>query len=354
MSKLKTIRWGVAGTGAIARQFASDIQYAENAALAAVCSRDAAKARDFASPYSDVAAYGSLNEMIGSQSVDAVYIATPNMVHHIQTLECIAAGMPVMVEKPLTTRLDEALEIRSAARRTGIFVMEAMWSRYLPAIKAARTALRNGVIGNIRRLDAEIAWQHAYSPTNRLFDPSQGGGSLHDLGVYPVSLARFFLGEPDQVEGFWRAAPSGVDMSASLRMQFGRIQAEVSCGFDRAGSNRMIIEGDNGVLVLGPLFIKADGYGVYSSSRLADLTQSGDMLAGRIRRKLFRRIPLPGTAWHDFRFEGSGLQFEIEAASNAIRNGLSEEPDNQLDDTIATLRIVDQVLSSPPAGDWKS
>lgn len=352
MTQLKTIRWGIAGTGAIARQFAADMRFAENATLGAVCSRDPSKAEDFAGQHADVTAYGSLTAMIGSGKIDAVYIATPNMVHRAQALECIAARLPVMIEKPITASLDEALEIRTAARSSGTFVMEAMWSRYLPAIKAARAALADGAIGTIRKFEAEIAWKHAHDPNSRFFDPAQGGGSLYDLGVYPVSLARFFLGEPDEVEGSWTAAPSGVDMAATLRMRFGGIEAHIACGFDRNGSNRMIIEGDTGVLVLGPLFIKAFGYGVYRSRRVADFLQPGER-AGGIGRKLLQRMPLPGAARHDLRFEGSGLQFEIEAASDAIRRGLGEEPDNTLDDTIAALRIINTVLKSPPSGAWK-
>lgn len=353
MTERKTIRWGIAGTGAIARQFAGDIRHARGAALAAVCSRDRERAEDFAGRHSGVTAYGSLDAMLASGRVDAVYIATPNMVHHAQTLQCIAARVPVLVEKPMVTRLDEALEIRAAAAGADVFVMEGLWSRYLPATRAARTALAGGVIGTIRRLEADIAWKQAYDPQSRFFDSAQGGGALHDLGIYPVSLARFFLGEPDHVEGTWTAAPSGVDMAASLRMRFGAAEALISCGLDREGSNRMVIEGDRGVLVLDAPFIKAGGYSVHASRRLANLAHPGNKLAARIARGLVRRMPLPGIAWHGFPFEGSGLQFEIEAASDAIRRGLGEEPDNRLDDTIAALRIIDQVLSSPPSGEWK-
>lgn len=353
MTEITTVRWGIAGTGTIARQFAGDLQHVRNAVLGAVCSRDEARAQDFASRHPDVAAFGSLTGMIDSRAVDAVYVATPNMVHHAQTLECIAAGMPVLIEKPITARLDEALAIQAAAQGSGTFVMEAMWSRYLPAIKAARTALASGMIGQIRRLEADIAWRHDYDPSGRFFDPAQGGGSLYDLGIYPISLARGFLGEPDEVDGSWTRAPSGVDMSAKLRLRFGSVQAEIRCGFDHLGSNRMVIEGDKGALVLGPPFIKAGGFGVYRSRRLADLVHPGDTRAGRIRRKLFRLVPVPGVQRHDLPFEGSGLQFEIEAASDAIRRGLSQEPDNRLDDSIATQRIIDSVLSSPPSGNWQ-
>ncbi|AKH99317.1 putative dehydrogenase [Hoeflea sp. IMCC20628] len=352
MTERKTIRWGIVGTGTIARQFAGDIVYADNATLTAVCSRDPAKAREIFSRHSGITAFDSLGAMFASGSIDALYVATPNNGHHSQALESIAAGIPVLVEKPFTADLEQALEIQSAATASGVFVMEAMWSRYLPAIIAVRSALRNGVIGNIRQLEADIAWKQDYVPRSRFYDKSKGGGALYDLGIYPISLARYFLGDPDHVDASWQTMPSGADSSAAVTMRFGKTEARFTCGFDRNGSNRMVIEGDKGVLVIGPLFIKADGFSVYPSRLMADLIQpGGGSLDARIRRKLFRQLPLPGTVRHHYGFEGSGLQFEIEAASEAILRGLSEQPDNTLDDTICALRIIDGILARPPKVD---
>lgn len=349
MKDLKTIRWGIVGTGHIARQFASDISLAKATRLTAVAARDQTKADSFAASLSGVTGFGSIEAMIHTGLVDAIYIATPNTVHHAQALECIAKGTPVLVEKPLAASLADATAIKSAASAAGVFAMEALWSRYLPAIQAARQAVRSGAIGKLKRFEADLGWKLEYDPHSRFFNRTLGGGVLHDLGVYPISMARFFLGEPDHVEGSWQAAPSGVDISARLRLRFAGTEALITCAFDRDGSNRLTIEGDRGVIVLGPLFIKADCFAVYPSRLFADLAQpGGNSVSQRIRRKLFRHLPLPRVTHHPHPFEGNGLQFEIEAASNAIRLGQLEQSDNKLSDTLATLRIIDDILNLPP------
>lgn len=349
MTKTDTIRWGIAGTGHIAQQFAGDMRLAQGTRLAAVASRSADTAQTFADRFDGVAGFASLDEMIASNLIDAVYIATPNTAHHAQTLACISARMPVLVEKPLTANLAQALEIQSAARTAGSFVMEAMWSRYLPAIKAARAAIHDGAIGRVQRLEADLGWTVPFDPQSRFFDKAQGGGVLHDLGVYPLSLARYFLGEPDHVEGSWRAAPTGVDMSARLDLRFADSKARISCSFERQGTNQIIIAGEKGVMVLGPLFIKADQFTIFASRALSDFVHpGGDGLKPRFCRKLFRHLPLPGVARHSYRFKGTGMQFEIEAASSAIRDGRLEDPRNTLDDTLAVLQMIDQVLSQSP------
>ncbi|WP_422371260.1 Gfo/Idh/MocA family protein [Hoeflea sp.] len=349
MTKPETIRWGISGTGRIARQFAADIDHAANARLTAVAGRSADKVEAFAGSLAGVAGFPSLEDMITSGSVDAVYVATSNHVHLDQTLACIRARMPVLVEKPLTASLKEALEIRAAARSSGTFVMEAMWARYLPALTAARSAIKAGAIGKVRRLEADIAWNVPYDPANRLFDKNQGGGALHDIGVYPLSLTRFLLGSPGSVEGRWHAAPSGVDMGARIVLNYPGAECVVTCGFDRDGNNQLVIKGDDGVLVLGPLFINANGFAICKSGSVASLAvPGGSSMQARVRRRLFRQMPLPGLAHHPHRFQGSGLQFEIEAASKAILSGLREEPDNTLDDTIAVLETIDAVLARAP------
>lgn len=349
----KIIRWGISATGHIADCFARDIWLVSGATLGGVTSRTPEKAQDFAKRYPGTTPFASLAEMAASRNIDAIYIASPHSAHLAQARIAIAALKPVLIEKPLAASFDQAEDLAKAAQGASVFAMEAMWSRFLPTMQLAREKIHAGALGNIRKLTAELAWQRPYDAQSRFFDPAAGGGALLDLGVYPVSLARFFLGEPKTIGGNWISAPTGVDISADISLEFGNALAEISCGFDRNGDNRLVIEGDRKTLVLGLPFIGATRMGIYSNRWLADAAfPGGDGLAARIARKLSTKLPIPGARrWH-LPFEGKGLQYEIEFASNAIRKGTSQAPDCTLADSLATLKIIHLILAKPPIAQW--
>jgi len=345
----KIIRWGISATGYIADCFAHDIRLVSNATLGGVASRTQAKARNFAKRYPGATPFPSLAEMVTSPHIDAIYIASPHSSHLEQAQIAIAASKPVLIEKPLAANLQEVETLVSAAQQADVFAMEAMWSRFLPTMQLARDKIHAGALGTVRKLDAELAWHRPYDAQSRFFNPAAGGGALLDLGVYPVSLARFFLGEPKTVDGSWAAGPNGVDIRANISLDFADAPAEISCGFDRNGDNRLVIEGDRKTMVLGLPFIGATRMGIYPNRWLADTAfPGGDRIAARITRKLASKIPIPGAnRWH-LPFDGKGLQYEIKFASDAISNGLKQTPDCTLADSLATLKIIHQILEKPP------
>lgn len=353
-TKSSTIRWGISATGGIAHAFARDIQWAKGASLAGVTSRDPAKAMAFAKEHPGIETFDTLEAMAASDHVDAIYVASPHSVHLDQALVALKAGKPVLVEKPITSSSRAAKKLSEASFNARTFAMEAMWTRYLPAVQTARKLIGTGRIGTVRTIRCELAWHRPYDPQNRFFDPAKGGGALLDLGVYPVSLACFFLGEPDRIEGNWTEAPTGVDVSAEITLGFGDATAELSCGFDRNGDNRFVIEGDKGTLVLGMPFIGARILGRYGSPTMADLAfPGGERFGSRFRRKIGAKLPLPGAKRKVFPVPGTGLSCEIEAASRAIRDGRMEEPDNTMSDSIMVLEIVETVLAEEPKESWK-
>lgn len=348
------IRWGISATGGIAHAFARDIQWAKGAALAGITSRDPAKAKSFAAEHPGIEAFDTLAAMAASDQVDAIYVASPHSAHLDQALVALEARKPVLVEKPITSSSKTAKKLSEASFNARTFAMEGMWTRYLPAVQTARRIIKTGHIGAVRSIRSELAWGRPYDPENRFFDPRKGGGALLDLGVYPISLACFFLGEPDSIEGSWTEAPTGVDVAAELTLGFGEAKAELSCGFDRHGDNRFVIEGEKGTLVLGMPFIGARILGRYGSPTMAELAfPGGEGFGSRFRRKIGAKLPLPGARRKVFPVPGTGLSCEIEAASNAIREGRMEEPDNTLTDSIMVLEIVETILAEEPKEIWK-
>ena len=348
MNQTAPIRWGIVGTGTIASQFARDIAHAPSARLTAVASRQRASAEAFARDNGQLRPFDSLSAMLTSGSIDALYVATPNEAHETAASAAIDAGIPMLVEKPLAADAGTARRIVENARNAGVFLMEGQWSRHLPAMQQARRMLRDGMIGRLKHIQAEIGWPLAYDPQSR-FWRKDGGGVLKDLGVYPLSLCRFLAGPWNRIEGTVERAPSGADRSAVLELVFpAGVTASLRAGFDRDYGNRLVLEGDAGVMVLGPLFIAASSIGHYRSRSLADrLHPGGSGLAARLTRKISGKIPMPGARVMHYPCPAGGLQFEIEAASKAILQGLSEEPETPLDDTVAVLEAIDTILEMP-------
>lgn len=341
-SAAQSVAWGVVSTGTIAAHFAEDLKRVGNARLVAVCSRDRAKAEAFAATHDAARAYGSLMDLLADPEIEAVYVASPNHMHAQTARLALAAGKAVLVEKPLATTAADAEALAALARNKGLFLMEGLWTRFLPAMDLVRAKIAEGAIGAVTSIGGELCFRHAYDPANRFFDPKSGGGVLLDLGVYAVSLVRHILGEPKSVRSTLKTAPTGADIRATLSFIYenGR-RADMLVSFEEDGANLMVIEGTKGRLVLQPPFIGArmvlETHGGFAP--LA--TWPGNGVIARAVRKIARSRDLPGITRHDCDFPGYGLQFEIAAASAAIRAGETGHPLCPMEDTIATLRIID-------------
>ncbi|MCE2574098.1 Gfo/Idh/MocA family protein [Komagataeibacter sp. FNDCR2] len=346
-SGCSSVRWGIVGTGTIATRFAEDIKYVAGARLGGVSSRSLERATRFCAQYGGIA-YEEYKSLINDENIDAVYIASPNMSHFQIAWDAIAANKSVLVEKPLVTTSEEAKRLCAFATERKVFLMEGVWTRFLPAIVFVKDALCAGAIGELRRVRGELAFRHAYTPDNRFFDPAKGGGSLLDLGLYLVSLSLFLLGHPDTVHGKWRGAPTGVDMAADIELSFGGIPAFLRCGFDRTGGNLFRIEGSRGSLFLLSPFIGARC--VLESgpivAKFIDMLCMNSVTA-RVFSKLARKIPIPGIKRYDFDFQGYGLQFEIEAATKAIKSGHMEVSFAPLSESIETIHILEKIRCLP-------
>lgn len=259
-----TIRWGILGAGGIARAFTSDLRGA-GLPVTAVGSRDADRARTFAADtgLQGVAAHGSYEDLVADESVDAVYVATPHPFHAENALLAIAAGKHVLVEKSFTVTADEARRVVEAGRASGVAVLEAMWTRYLPQSVRLRELVRGGAIGDVRLLTAQHLQALPTDPRHRINDPALGGGALLDLGVYPVSFAHDLLGVPTEVRGSAVLSDQGVDARIAGQLSYASgATAQLYAALDTAGDDVAVLHGTEGRVEVDATFYAPGGFTV--------------------------------------------------------------------------------------------
>ena len=215
------IRWGIVGPGRIADSVLPDFAHVPDARPVAVASRSQERADAFAARHGLERAHGSYEAILADPEVDVLYVATPHPQHHAVALAALRAGKALLVEKSFTATTAGAQEVVDLARETGVFVMEAMWTRFQPAVVALRELIADGAIGEVRSVQADLGVTREYDPADRLFDLALGGGALLDLGVYVVSFAQMLLGTPERVVAAGSLFPSGADAEASLLFDYG-------------------------------------------------------------------------------------------------------------------------------------
>ena len=316
---MERVRWGIVGTGRMASTIAAEIAALREHGidLIAVASRDADRAREFATRFGarqwvgDPAGFATL-------PLDAVYVATPHVQHAEQMLASLRAGQAVLCEKPFTLNAAQAEEVVNAAIESRVFAMEAMWTRFLPAVVALRELLAAGAIGPVRMITGGGAFIPDGSQPGYLLDPALGGGVLLDAGVYLVSLASMILGTPTSVLAQGVIGATGVDEQVSMLMSYpGGAQAQVYVSMRARRSPDLEILGETGrIRIAAPVF------------RPARLT-----LWSRDGTESVRDYPIDGT----------GYGYQIHAVSAALRRGERECAAMPLAESLSIMRTLDEV-----------
>ena len=247
----RPIQWGILGTGAIAHRFAEDFVHVKGGKLWASGSRSSERAQAFGNRFRVPYRYGSYHALTEDPRVDAVYIATPASEHKAGIELCLRAGKAVLCEKPLTVKRQEAEDVIILARRSGIFLMESMWTRFLPLLARLRELLARNVIGDIRHVMAETATDVPFDPESRVFNPELGGGALLQKGVYLLSLTSMILGSPIRMKSLSTIAKSGVDEGTGMLLEYsnGRM-ATLWCSVGVRGQRRAVIAGTQGQIIV--------------------------------------------------------------------------------------------------------
>ncbi|MEE4178682.1 MAG: Gfo/Idh/MocA family oxidoreductase [Bacteroides sp.] len=223
------VRWGIIGPGNIARKFAEDLMLVEGAVLQGVASRDAGKARQFAETFGAVSSYGSYEALVKDPEVDIVYVATPHVFHYPHAMLCLQYGKAVLCEKPFGMNAREVEGMLAEAKARDLFIMEAFWTRFIPGIIRMQEIIQSGAIGEIEYIRSDFGFLGDPDPQKRVYNKSLGGGSMMDIGIYPVYLALLLLGVPDKIQAIARLAHTGVDSLCAML-------------FDYAGGPKAILE----------------------------------------------------------------------------------------------------------------
>lgn len=333
---MSTFHFAILGLGNIARKFAHDIAIIPDAKLVAVGSRSLERAKAFANDFGAEHAAGDYAATFDGPRVDAVYIATPHISHQKLALLCIERGIPVICEKPLGLHFSEVEEMISVARARKVYLMEALWTRFLPSTLKLKEMIDAGVIGDIesirsdfgfRAKDLQSALQPSTAPAaapdlsrNRILNPALGGGALLDIGIYPQFLSQFLLGEPEEIQAMARLSPAGVDLDTQVtcRHANGRLSHNYSTILGRTKTEALII-GSKASLHWHPRWHEPSSF------------------------SLLRGKDTPPENFYFDYGEANGYRYEAEAVMADVRAGKTENEWWSLDDSLALHRTLTKV-----------
>jgi predicted dehydrogenase len=311
----KTIRWGILGAGTIAAQFAQGIQAAPDSELVAVGSRSAESAHRFADRFHIERRHASYADLVNDPDVDVIYIAVPHPQHVESALLCLEANKAVLCEKPFTVNTREAERVIAKAREKKRFLMEALWTRFIPAVVHAKALIDSGAIGTPKMVQADFGAVFGVSDSHRVMDPMLAGGALLDIGIYPISVATFFLGAVEDVQATATIGHTGIDEQVAVSMR------HVGGGVSLSGATILAASPFDAVITGTTGRIRLNG----ELSRPRGLTLT--------RGEGEERIELP--------YDGNGYQFQADHVNECLRAGKTESDLLPLDHTLATMKVLD-------------
>ena len=252
MSKLK---WGILSTGRISDWFCGDFHKVTDAELGAVCSRTMAAANSFADTHAIPKRFNDYAAMLADDEIDVIYIGTPHTLHHDNAADALRAGKAVLCEKPLTVGAGECASLLNIADKSGAYIMEAMWTWFLPAMATAKAWVKEGRIGEIVQIKTDFGYPIPYDPQQREYDASLGGGCLLEMGIYPVAIAQFFAEqEPTKVYAAGSRAPNGVEHDVTAIFEYDHLTATIGTSFRSRMGNGAYIIGTDGYIYIPDAF----------------------------------------------------------------------------------------------------
>lgn len=315
----KNYRWGILGAGRIAEKFCTAIELVEGAEVYAVASRDSAKAKEYAEKFNAKKYYDSYHDLVKDENVDIVYIATPHAFHLEQAILCFNNGKAVLCEKPMSLSSKQSSAMIAAATEKKLFLMEGMWSRFMPSLEKILSLIKEDAIGKVQYLSVDFGFTAPYDTEGRLFNKSLGGGSVLDVGVYAIFLSTLLFGEPSSIKSVSKLSATGIDEYANMVLQYPAGETAhllTSIVFNTSLEAEII--GTNGRIKIKNPWYKATEFDLYG------------------RDKEPQKFSMP--------HEANGFEHEIREVMHCLDKELLESPKMPHKFTLAVSKIMDEVL----------
>lgn len=319
----KVIRWGILGAGRIARKFASDLKLVSDAQLVAIGSRSMESAEEFAAEFPLQYKHDSYEALAANENVDVIYIATPHNLHHENTLLCLLHNKAVLCEKPFAMNVHQTKEMIALAKEKNIFLMEALWTKFLPHYNKLQSLLKEKKLGEVRSVLINFGFRPSKPAPARMYDPALGGGTIMDIGIYNVFMAMSVLGKPDVVEASMTPAATGVDEQCAILFKYKNgALAQLFSTFSSDLATEADISGTEGRIRL--------------TSRFYAPSSTIEFYADRIDSKEVIEVE---------KEDGFGYQYEARHVTECLQKGLTESPVVKFEDTIELMEMLDKIRS---------
>jgi predicted dehydrogenase len=322
----RPVGWGILATGKIATAFTKNLALLDECRLAAVGARRQESADAFAAEHGVDKAYGDYRALVEDPAVDVVYVATPHALHREHVELAFEAGKPVLCEKALTLNATDAEHLVALARERNVFLMEAMWMRCNPVVRRMQQLVASGALGEVRQVRADIGFVVDKPPTDRLLDPRLGGGALLDMGIYPLTFASLFLGEPSEIASTAALSELGADLNLAVSLGYdsGAV-ASLTASMTSWSPRTASIATERG---------RIDVPAAFHHPRSVTWTShdSDPDLGGPAEPVEISEEPI-----------GTGLANEALEVVRCLRNGETESPLVPLDDTVVLMRQMDRI-----------
>jgi len=312
-----TIGWGILGPGKIAQSFASDLKLVKDGKLVAAASRSIERAQTFASQYDATYAFGSYEELFACDEVDVIYIATPHTGHMEWAIKAMQAGKHVLCEKPLGINIAEVMQMITVAKENEVFLMEALWSRFNPSIKKVKQLIEDNYIGNVGYLHADFAFYGLDRDVNsRILNVDLAGGSILDIGIYPIFLAYLILGKPKSIQAVSNFHEKGAEVQTSMIFNYEDAQAILYSGLTSNSELRAEIQGSTGAIYIDPRWHETQGFVI-------------------VKEGEEERNDLPTT--------GKGYAHEIEEVHKCLKEGKLQSDRWSHQNSVDLINLLDEV-----------